>query len=148
MIIIMIVIMIGAGLSSELSSRVLRSQSEGRKPTWKGQIDGSALASPRSNFSQSTCAWIAARLVRAHEKNGGVIVEDVMRPVAVMDIEVEDHHLRTGSSISELQLSQIFESLSLSLSLCPCRDVLMFYIYIHPGQLTLNNVCSSSGCKV
>lgn len=61
--------------------------------TWQWNVDGGMLSIPRSNLCQLACARIAALLVSANEQDVGIIIEDVMRAVAVMDIVIKDQHL-------------------------------------------------------
>ena len=61
--------------------------------TWQWNVDGGMLPTSAANLRQLACARIAALLVSADEQDVGIIIEDVMGAIAMMDVIVENEHL-------------------------------------------------------
>ena len=74
--------------------------------TWKWDVDGGVLCSCSAHFCQLACAGVGALLVAAHKQDAGIIVEDVMRAVAMMYIVVKNHHLHVAALLLRPVLSK------------------------------------------
>ncbi len=69
-------------------------QRAGLEPTWQRQIDGGSLAAAGAYICQLACAWVGALLMCAYKQNILVLIEYIIRPVAMMHIKVKNHHLQ------------------------------------------------------
>jgi hypothetical protein len=62
--------------------------------TWQGQVNGGALPLASANFRQLSSAGVDALLMSAYEQDGGVVVEHIIRTIAMVHIKVKNEHLQ------------------------------------------------------
>src|SRR5258708_6947913 len=65
-------------------------------------VDGEALAGPSPGFARGAGAGVKGELVGAGVEDVGSCLEDVLRAVAVVDVEVEDRHPRGAAAAQVL----------------------------------------------
>ena len=88
--------------------------------TWQWNVDGGMLSIPRPNLCQLACAGIAALLVSAYKQDVGIIIEDVMCAIAVMDVIIKDQHLHhvMQHTVSAVAMQHQMKVLALNMPTC------------------------------
>ena len=65
--------------------------------TWKGHIDSVSFTLAHPSLPSLAAAGPDVLLVHVNEEDGGVAVEQVLGAIAVVHVEVHDHHLQEGT---------------------------------------------------